>query len=87
MTDVSLKIKDSGAWRLSALLERLVVRGGRRFLPDELAGSLQITLPTGNRITIGGQLAGHDADLTLRSWRAEQAEPDHTPVDREGVLS
>ena len=23
----------------------------------------------------------------LRSWRAEQAEPDDTPVDREGVLS
>ena len=70
MTDISLKIKNTSAWRLSALLERMVVRLGGKFLPDALSGVVQITLPTGNTIVIGGQQPGGDADLTVRRWYA-----------------
>ncbi len=69
MTDISIKTKNSNAWRLSALLERIVIRAGTRFLPDEITGAIQIALPTENTIIIGGQRPGGDADLTIHNWR------------------
>jgi cyclopropane-fatty-acyl-phospholipid synthase len=50
------------------LLGRLIVATAKRLLPKAFKGSLELTLPSGQIIMIGGQNPGEKADLTLRNF-------------------
>jgi cyclopropane-fatty-acyl-phospholipid synthase len=50
-------------------LARIIVRAARRLLPTEFKGSLELTLPSGQKIVIGGQMPGEKADLKLNNFK------------------
>jgi cyclopropane-fatty-acyl-phospholipid synthase len=50
------------------MMGRLIVAVARRLLPKDFKGSLEITLPSGQKILLGGQNPGEKADLTLRNF-------------------
>ncbi len=52
----------------NGLLGRLIMATAKRFLPKNFKGSLELTLPSGQTITLGGQNPGEKADLTLRNF-------------------
>ena len=51
------------------ILGRLIVAAAKRLLPSEFKGSLELTLPSGQIITIGGQNPGEKADLKLKNFK------------------
>ena len=51
------------------ILGRLIVAAAQRLLPSEFKGSLELTLPSGQIITIGGQNPGEKADLKLKNFK------------------
>lgn len=55
------------------MLGNLVVKLGRRLVPDTLKGSLALTLPSGRTVQLGEKGTGFDADLTLRNFRVVAA--------------
>jgi cyclopropane-fatty-acyl-phospholipid synthase len=50
------------------LLGSLILAVGRKVIPQQLKGSLSLTLPSGKEITIGEPGTGFDADLTLKNF-------------------
>ncbi len=50
------------------LLGRLIVATAKHLLPKDFKGSLELTLPSGQMIVLGGQNPGEKADLTLRNF-------------------
>jgi cyclopropane-fatty-acyl-phospholipid synthase len=50
------------------MMGRLIVAVAKRLLPKDFKGSLEITLPSGQKILLGGQNPGEKADLTLRNF-------------------
>jgi cyclopropane-fatty-acyl-phospholipid synthase len=50
------------------ILGRLIVATAKRLLPAEFRGSLELTLPSGQMVVLGGQNPGERADLTLRNF-------------------
>jgi cyclopropane-fatty-acyl-phospholipid synthase len=50
------------------ILGRLIVGVAKRLLPKDFKGSLELTLPSGQMVKIGGQNPGEKADLTLRNF-------------------
>jgi cyclopropane-fatty-acyl-phospholipid synthase len=53
----------------NGLIETLLVTAARRWLPQQIVGSLAITLPSGQTIVWGQKGAGPDADLKLFNFR------------------
>ncbi len=47
------------------LLGQLIVAVAKRWLPNNIVGSLSVTLPSGRVVTLGQKGTGPDADLTL----------------------
>jgi cyclopropane-fatty-acyl-phospholipid synthase len=52
-----------------SILGRLIIAAAKRLLPSEFKGSLELTLPSGQIIMIGGQNPGEKADLKLNNFR------------------
>jgi cyclopropane-fatty-acyl-phospholipid synthase len=50
------------------LIGRLIVGAAKRLLPTDFKGSLELTLPSGQVIMLGGQNPGEKADLKLRNF-------------------
>ena len=50
------------------ILGRLIVAAAKRLLPSEFKGSLELTLPSGQMVVLGGQNPGEKADLRLRNF-------------------
>jgi cyclopropane-fatty-acyl-phospholipid synthase len=50
------------------ILGKLIVATAKRLLPKEFRGSLELTLPSGQTVVLGGQNPGEKADLTLRNF-------------------
>jgi cyclopropane-fatty-acyl-phospholipid synthase len=50
------------------LLGRLIISVAKRLLPSDFKGSLELTLPSGQVIVLGGQNPGEKADLKLRNF-------------------
>ena len=50
------------------ILGKLIVAAAKRLLPKEFKGSLELTLPSGQMIVLGGQNPGEKADLRLRNF-------------------
>jgi cyclopropane-fatty-acyl-phospholipid synthase len=51
------------------LLGNIIVRVGKRLLPASFKGSLELTLPSGQKALLGKKGTGFDADLTLRNFK------------------
>ena len=51
------------------ILGKLIIAAAKRLLPSEFKGSLELTLPSGQMIVIGGQNPGEKADLKLRNFK------------------
>ncbi|HRA95144.1 MAG TPA: hypothetical protein PLL12_14375, partial [Aestuariivirga sp.] len=51
------------------ILGNLIVRIGKRLLPKNLKGSLEITLPSGKQVVLGTPGEGFAADLTLHNFK------------------
>src|SRR5437016_13997905 len=52
-----------------SMMERLVVSVAGRLLPRNVRGRLDVTLPSGKTLTLGGAEPGEQADLTLRNFK------------------
>jgi cyclopropane-fatty-acyl-phospholipid synthase len=50
------------------ILGNMVLAVGRKVFPEQLLGSLEVTLPSGKTLTFGRQGSGFDAHLTLRNF-------------------
>jgi cyclopropane-fatty-acyl-phospholipid synthase len=50
------------------MLERLIVAAAAKLLPSSFKGKLDLTLPSGRVLTIGGATPGENADLQLRNF-------------------
>ncbi len=50
------------------LLGQMIVSVAKRLLPSDFKGSLELTLPSGQIILLGGQNPGEKADLKLRNF-------------------
>ncbi len=55
--------------RHEGILGNIVLRIGKRLFPKTLKGSLELTLPSGQKIVLGNSLEGFTADLTLRNFK------------------
>lgn len=53
-----------------ALIQALVSRGLRGFLPTLAIGRLRLLLPNGSNITSGTGLSGPDVTIKIKNWRA-----------------
>lgn len=51
------------------LLGNLVVAVAKRLLPKTFAGSIDLTLPSGRKVTLGEKGTGIEADLTFRNFK------------------
>jgi cyclopropane-fatty-acyl-phospholipid synthase len=51
------------------ILGKLIIAAAKRLLPTEFKGSLELTLPSGQMILIGGQNPGEKADLKLKNFK------------------
>ena len=51
------------------LLGRMIIGVAKRLLPSDFKGSLELTLPSGQVIILGGQNPGEKADLKLRNFK------------------
>jgi cyclopropane-fatty-acyl-phospholipid synthase len=51
------------------VLGKLIIAAAKRLLPSDFKGSLELTLPSGQLITIGGQNPGEKADLKLNNFK------------------
>jgi cyclopropane-fatty-acyl-phospholipid synthase len=52
----------------NGVLGGIILAVAKRLLPKEFKGSLELTLPSGQMIMLGGQNAGEKADLTLKNY-------------------
>jgi cyclopropane-fatty-acyl-phospholipid synthase len=52
-----------------SVLERIVVKAAAALLPTSFKGKLDLTLPSGRLITLGGATPGESADLTLKNFK------------------
>jgi cyclopropane-fatty-acyl-phospholipid synthase len=50
------------------ILGRMIVGVAKRLLPKDFKGRLELTLPSGEMIVLGGQNPGENADLKLRNF-------------------
>ena len=50
-------------------VERLLVAAGRKLLPQSFKGRLDLTLPSGNVVILGGAEPGERADLKIRNFK------------------
>lgn len=50
------------------ILGKLIIGAAKRLLPKEFKGSLELTLPSGQMVVLGGQNPGEKADLKLRNF-------------------
>ena len=50
------------------LIGQIIVSVAKRLLPRDFKGSLELTLPSGQVVMLGGQNAGEKADLKLRNF-------------------
>ena len=53
----------------NGLLAKLIVSIGKRFLPEDITGSLAITLPSGDQVMLGSAGQGISADLKLKNFK------------------
>ena len=51
------------------LLERVIVKAASQLLPTSFKGKLDLTLPSGRTLVIGGAVPGETADLTLKNFK------------------
>ncbi len=51
------------------LIGNFIVSVAKRWLPSDIVGSLELTLPSGRKLMIGRRGTGIDADLTLRNFK------------------
>ncbi len=51
------------------VLERIIVKAASKLLPTSFKGKLDLTLPSGRTLTIGGATPGETADLTLKNFK------------------
>jgi cyclopropane-fatty-acyl-phospholipid synthase len=51
------------------LLGSIIVYVGKKLLPTDFKGSLELTLPSGRKALLGQKGSGFDADLTLRNFK------------------
>jgi cyclopropane-fatty-acyl-phospholipid synthase len=51
------------------VLERIIVKAAGSILPTNFKGKLDVTLPSGRLITLGGVTPGENADLTLKNFK------------------
>jgi cyclopropane-fatty-acyl-phospholipid synthase len=51
------------------VIGRLIISAAKRLLPKNIVGSLDITLPSGNTVTLGQKGTGLEADLTLKNFK------------------
>ena len=51
------------------ILGNIIVFFGKRLLPESFKGSLELTLPSGQKAVLGRKGTGFDADLTLRNFK------------------
>ena len=49
-------------------LSRLILSLGRRFIPPQIAGRIEIHLPSGRCLELGDRRMGATAELHLRNW-------------------
>ena len=52
-----------------SIIEQLVVSVAKRLIPKAIKGQLDLTLPSGRVFTLGGNVAGEQADLTIRNFK------------------
>jgi cyclopropane-fatty-acyl-phospholipid synthase len=52
-----------------SVLERIIVKAAAALLPTSFKGKLDLTLPSGRLITLGGATPGESADLTLKNFK------------------
>ncbi len=52
-----------------SVFERLVVAAAKRLLPESFKGQLDLTLPSGRLVTLGGTIPGETADLKIRNFK------------------
>lgn len=64
-----MTMNDSSIGAGEGAIGRFIVAIGRRLLPENLKGSLALTLPSGRIVKLGRAGTGIDADLTLLNWR------------------
>ena len=62
-------VQETAARGNEGVLGNLIVRIGRRLLPKNFIGSLEITLPSGKQVLLGKLEEGFAADLTLRNFK------------------
>jgi cyclopropane-fatty-acyl-phospholipid synthase len=51
------------------ILGKLIISAAKRLLPQDFKGSLELTLPSGQMIMVGGQNPGEKADLKLKNFK------------------
>ena len=51
------------------ILGKLIISAAKRLLPRDFKGSLELTLPSGQMIMVGGQNPGEKADLKLKNFK------------------
>ena len=51
-----------------SILGKLIVGAAKRLLPKDFKGSLELSLPSGQMVVLGGQNPGEQADLRLRNF-------------------
>ena len=52
-----------------SVIERVVVAVAAKLLPGSFKGKLDLTLPSGRLVTLGGTIPGEIADLKLRNFK------------------
>jgi cyclopropane-fatty-acyl-phospholipid synthase len=62
-------VQETATRRNEGVLGNLIVRIGKRLIPDSLKGSLKLTLPSGKQVVIGTPGEGFAAELTLRNFK------------------
>ena len=53
------------------ILGKLIISAAKRLLPQDFKGSLELTLPSGQMIMVGGQNPGEKADLKLKNFKGD----------------
>ncbi len=51
------------------IIGKLIISAAKRLLPQDFKGSLELTLPSGQMIMVGGQNPGEKADLKLKNFK------------------
>jgi cyclopropane-fatty-acyl-phospholipid synthase len=62
-------VSDTTLTSSESILTRIILAAGHRIMPEGLAGSLDLTLPSGRILRIGRRAGPADAALHFKSWR------------------